>query len=1087
MKTKNRQFDKRSGSALILVVVVTVLLAVVGVMFLMVSRASELETGAVIQSADLDNAVDSVVAQINEVLVEDLFGNDNQIVDNDPAASDEPYDVPNANDPWLASLEPYAGFDTLGNPVYFWQRITDLYGNNFGNVPLGYYDPQSQQSVFSEIDPAEWNGSYPELAVDAIDTLVKVIKPHDRTYPVNPTAPAGWAKDFAGARADADGDGVADSRWVPVPGLTTSRGEPIFAALRIIDNCAMLNLNTAHCFYQEPYTVNPASPFVKQWFENETAASPYHDNQSTGSGRYLTEINYLPFLRGADLGAFWGGSGDGWYNLMQAKGFWNPLPAPGLPLSPQNCQSIVMNIEKPVSGFQFFDIGDELELRNRYLVTSKTEARFEQDAAANYTLDSGNGAGGAYAALEVPRDTTNDFGSWTRRIDSFNFDRWDKTGLVIDATPDPYEYDRRHVCTFYSYDRDLRGNVTYPEIEKQLALLGLPQEQADQIRWLFCRLGAAVSLRLPLRSEFQTDSDYAYGCRAHLVTILYTIRAYYVSLGFEIREAALKSAQFAANLIDYSDFAGSISIFYTGDPGWAQYPIQYPEDCTFLNAQIINQMVIEVARRELGRDKRLMEYFYDRTFDFGLEPDDIVFGYEKQPFISEVYCQWDNTIGDVHTAIQGFAIELLNPYSNDVYIDGWKLQVGDAVDHDIGTSTAPTWFVPGYDMGALSPGRFVFESKDSVLIEPGGVIPYPVVSELESLDTEWFANRSLEIKLLRPAPQWVQDNRSIAYLVVDSVSTEILRDPNEGIFGLNGRNSIKRDDNDWKFVNLDYETQRENDGNFSLTLGQDNDVNLSGEGFQLAVADDGLPLTRWHELETLALYGNGPELDTTAPSPSPAAAAPAAAMAILDPNAVPTVTWQLANLESDEVPYFDLAGDSSDLLNYVTTSDQTESGTVPGRININTAPVHVIAAAIPPTLADPNAADPDEAVAFSALQLAQEIVNYRESPSGPFESLSELLDVTGFKQYDDSGAGAWMGENVGTQSIEDDIEEEHWVLSNLANKFTVRSDVFTAYILVRLGETGPQRRMIGIFDRSGVWEPTDRPKLVALHPVPDPR
>jgi len=73
------------------------------------------------------------------------------------------------------------------------------------------------------------------------------------------------------------------------------------------------------------------------------------------------------------------------------------------------------------------------------------------------------------------------------------------------------------------------------------------------------------------------------------------------------------------------------------------------------------------------------------------------------------------------------------------------------------------------------------------------------------------------------------------------------------------------------------------------------------------------------------------------------------------------------------------------------------------------------------------------------------------------------------------------------QSIEDDIEEEHWVLSNLANKFTVRSDVFTAYILVRLGETGPQRRMIGIFDRSQVWDKNDRPKLVALHPVPDPR
>ena len=57
MKTKNRQFVKQGGSALILVVVVTVLLAVVGVMFMMVSRASEMETMAVIESKDLGNGL----------------------------------------------------------------------------------------------------------------------------------------------------------------------------------------------------------------------------------------------------------------------------------------------------------------------------------------------------------------------------------------------------------------------------------------------------------------------------------------------------------------------------------------------------------------------------------------------------------------------------------------------------------------------------------------------------------------------------------------------------------------------------------------------------------------------------------------------------------------------------------------------------------------------------------------------------------------------------------------------------------------------------------------------------------------------
>ena len=77
--------------------------------------------------------------------------------------------------------------------------------------------------------------------------------------------------------------------------------------------------------------------------------------------------------------------------------------------------------------------------------------------------------------------------------------------------------------------------------------------------------------------------------------------------------------------------------------------------------------------------------------------------------------------------------------------------------------------------------------------------------------------------------------------------------------------------------------------------------------------------------------------------------------------------------------------------------------------------------------------------------------------------------------------------NTGDATIGGDFEERDWILSRVANIFTVRSDVFTAYILVRIGHDGPQKRMIAIFDRSGVFSPMDKPRLVALHPVPDPR
>ncbi|GAH63524.1 unnamed protein product, partial [marine sediment metagenome] len=61
------------------------------------------------------------------------------------------------------------------------------------------------------------------------------------------------------------------------------------------------------------------------------------------------------------------------------------------------------------------------------------------------------------------------------------------------------------------------------------------------------------------------------------------------------------------------------------------------------------------------------------------------------------------------------------------------------------------------------------------------------------------------------------------------------------------------------------------------------------------------------------------------------------------------------------------------------------------------------------------------------------------------------------------------------------------IFSRISNLVTVRSDVFTAYILVRIGTDGPQKRVIAILDRSDVYSGKDKVRLVALHYVPDPR
>ncbi|OQY04863.1 MAG: hypothetical protein B6I25_06430, partial [Planctomycetales bacterium 4572_13] len=1014
------------------------------------------------------SAVDTVVAKINEVLVEDLFGDDDSIVNND-GGSDEPFDVATLNDPWLCNLEPR--WDDFGdaeptNDGYAWPQITDLYENDFGAG--GLYDPQIEDP-----DPATWGPSWSYLQVGDSRTPVKIIGPKDRTYTVNVSGPV-WAKEFAGARADADGDGVADSRWTQIPGLTTSRGEPVFAAVRIIDNCAMLNLNGAHCFYQEPYdSADPISPFEKPWFEDDvdfSAVPPviYHDNQTSGSGRYLTEINYLPFLRGSDLTAsiFYNPdplgspeSGEDWYQLMTARGFGDVSN----PIAPEDSHTALMNIESSVAGFQFFDIGDELELRNRFLLTSKAESRIEHKDIANYTLDSG---GGRYSALKVPREDKVENGKphidrWYWRVNPDNFDEW--SGAVPD---EHYKYDRRHVCTVYSYDRNLRKGQ-YPllmaDIRAYILANGVPvgfASQEDYEDYLLSFYAPKGAVTTNIEDSYAVQPYNNVETRKRILHLLFAFREYFLPDNFwalpladqstETRKAAFKAAQIVANLIDYSDDDAPNSQI-PGESEGPFYHIDYGQqaniDCTFITEDIIDDMITEVSTAILG---------VPIVFDFGLNATDIVFGYEKQPFISEIYAKWteNNPFPDeVDDTLDEIAIEVLNPYSQTLDMEGWKLKIGTGpfAKEFVFTSDAK-WDVPEMNSGY----RAVYYG--SAMVSAVGV-NYGSVPNLDFLKTLYYdPNSTIDIQLLRPAPA----KSGVLFLTVDSVSDTdmrtILNQTPDGAY------SLQRDDDNWKFISGYFAPRIATPAGYQLGS-PNNDANLPGNGFQIGVAakaDEGLPLCRWHELEVLSLNGYSS-----------------------DPN----VAFTEILADPNNAPYhFDLAGDPNNVLDYITTINRPDLGSLPGRININTAPVHVIAAAIPPTLADPNAAIPGETVTFSALQLAEAIIN-RRNTIGPYQKISDLLSISEFKQY--IGSQVWGGDpnsgNVGSQSIDNDIEEEHWILSNLANKLTVRSDVFTAYILVRLGEGGPQRRMIGIFDRSQVWTKNDRPKLVALHPVPDPR
>jgi hypothetical protein len=171
----------------------------------------------------------------------------------------------------------------------------------------------------------------------------------------------------------------------------------------------------------------------------------------------------------------------------------------------------------------------------------------------------------------------------------------------------------------------------------------------------------------------------------------------------------------------------------------------------------------------------------------------------------------------------------------------------------------------------------------------------------------------------------------------------------------------------------------------------------------------------------------------------------------------------------------------ANIFQYLTVMDPATSGLgtsetrIKGRVNVNTAPSFVI-----------------EQLPWMYAAIAQEIVTHRDTIAEGFESIAELMQVPlmGYYAYDpmfrliDLDSFPDLTPNDGAVS---DFEERDVIFSRISNLVTVRSDVFTAYILVRIGIDGPQRRVIAILDRSQVNSTADRVKIIALHPVSDPR
>jgi len=281
-----RASDECAGSALILTVVLTSLLAIVGVLFLMLSRVNKIATSSISENKELNFAVDTVVAKISQELALDV-----PRTDPNGQRLQEYYDYPDQFNPWLASLEPYRSDNN-----YYWRQISDVTGYLTG------YARDVQIDVLAEYSPIT-----------------------DFNQPIT--------------TADADGDGVGDSKWFMLDDITSSKGKSIYAAVRIVDNGAMLNVNTAFKF--DPGGSLEMNDGSSQMQINLMALASRPDSPPTQAEE--TDLLQARANYGVDV--------DYW-DLNKYE------------------QNVVWRYNTPNGNYTPFDISDELELRYRFLLNN---------------------------------------------------------------------------------------------------------------------------------------------------------------------------------------------------------------------------------------------------------------------------------------------------------------------------------------------------------------------------------------------------------------------------------------------------------------------------------------------------------------------------------------------------------------------------------------------------------------------------------------------------------------------------------------------------------------------------------------------
>ena len=1002
--------SNKKGSALIMAIAVVTMLAIVGAMFLLMSRIEEGSTSSLEEFKSLDAAVDSVIATVATELKLDTPG---------VTANTEYYDYPGNNDKWLANLEPEPNGTNYG-----WQQISDIFKDS--STGQYYFDKHS---------------------IDSTNIQATIVKENE---------PIPTVSQYPDALADADGDGVADSKWVRLDNISSSTGRPIYAAIRVIDNGGMLNVNTAYKFDA-----------------NST-------NRDEIDGRRQTQIDLLA-LSGRD-------------NTHSVTVKENRLIGDRTGTEPNDLESFYNNAVfryVPQGKYTLYDISDELSFRYRYILNNTSFATRTDDLWTKCFK------WGASWPVPDPCGITNT-DDWFYVVNN-------------SSSTDPDKYDYRHIATTYNVDRAIDPNgdaMFYIEDAND------PQALYDKIKDLAYDASQEDEFaQLAVNTVDYGDND----CN---VTIL--------DIGAKKFKGWEKPYIYISELARNFDYAPPV---IPGDPCeiHREYGIElhnwYNQGDNFgpaTNNQY--RLIIQNSGLNTNSDTIILSdedfkerggRFFVRIYedDYFADGNDLKSAYTDLP--------WDGAEGVDPDIIFGWGPleypEGVNWAEYQFYIgdDEQKVKAANSVNHPgviyekIDTSLPIVSYDPNLVPGTKYYWKIVDVDVNGLIVDAKGkpvdgnavVVESPVYdfttwdTPPDDVNSTWDTNdpmfdtdTQIYLERLLPDGSWLR---------IDTVDTnqagyKSLLDETYG--SATGVRSIMRELN-WGLMLKKYW----NYYNDRHSLGNSGGHYFVNNSSLSALTDENwIPPHNWSSF----FYNVGEigllfRVDAYAYNFQPATTERDVRIDLADPNVQQVFTY-ITRIRPNDVYH-----------------------RIKGRININTAPYYILAQL--PWVSQRRGADN-----LDSDELARAIVAYRDKISSPvnytvrstaisgelpsyvnsadireeagFDSIGELNYVIGaaddrysmrYYALDNKDQPGFPDLSYHERSLvdgsPDDFEERNLIFARISDLVTVRSDVFTAYILVRLGEDGPQRRIIAILDRSEVTSAGGKVKIIAKYPVPDPR